>query len=196
MHKTLEPVWDEGLIFKKAPLEKVCKRGMKIIVKDADLLREETIGTLEVNLEALEDHTSLPFNEGLDPQGELKFVVRWEESELPKPQPLPPVGTGGNVSAEESSSAKTDLSPAKSDKPNKSPTKSKKSKKTPRKTLRCRLMVQTRLQQRSRFERRTMRRRRPQHYSDRYRYSCTAERCRSVSWLHLCIGIAYSSLHT
>ena len=80
IHKTLEPVWDDGLMFKPATLDKVCKRGMKLEVRDADALRDETIGTLNVKLDVLQEHSSFPFAEQLQPQGAIEFVVIWEES--------------------------------------------------------------------------------------------------------------------
>ena len=97
--KTLEPVWDQGLDFKPTKLDRVCKRGMKIFVKDKDLFKDEIIGEVTVKLDALEDHSTLSFTERLSPQGELKFVIKWEEviavsmpspERLPSPTRLPP----------------------------------------------------------------------------------------------------------
>lgn len=83
-HKTLAPVWEETLEWKKAPpLEKVLGKGLRLQLKDEDkgvLDADDLIGKLKVSLESLADHDSAIFEEAFKPQGTLCFWVMWVPS--------------------------------------------------------------------------------------------------------------------
>ena len=83
---TLDPVWpDEIITFKKTPpLHKVVAKGITLGVKDQDegmLDSDDLIGKVRVDLEKLEDHSTIYFREAIKPQGTLVFSVTWEDTE-------------------------------------------------------------------------------------------------------------------
>ena len=80
--KTLDPVWEETLEFRKAPsLERVVKKGLKLQLKDQDngvFDSDDLIAKVKVSLESLADHDVAAFEEKLKPQGTVSFWVTWQ----------------------------------------------------------------------------------------------------------------------
>ena len=78
---TLDPVWDEQIIFQKTPkLETVTANGIVLGLKDKDLLSDDLIGKCKVDLEPLTQQQTCHFYEQqVKPQGTITFSVTWEE---------------------------------------------------------------------------------------------------------------------
>ena len=85
--RTLEPVWEETLEFRKAPaLEKVVKKGLKLQLWDEDkglVDSDDLIGKVKVSLETLADHENFIFEEPIKPQGTVIGWVSWVPSGKP-----------------------------------------------------------------------------------------------------------------
>ena len=94
--KTLDPVWDEKLTFRKSSLEKVIKKGLKLKIMDKDgpFDSNDLVGKLKVSLECLDDQRTAHFiAQSVKPQGTIEFSVTWLDpkstSDSPAPLPAP-----------------------------------------------------------------------------------------------------------
>mmetsp|Transcript_46439 Transcript_46439/g.121885 ORF Transcript_46439/g.121885 Transcript_46439/m.121885 type:complete len:845 (-) Transcript_46439:145-2679(-) len=82
--KTINPTWDEELEFvNKVSLKKVIKEGLelKIFDKDGFMDSDDIMGSVKVDLNALETTDTIKFVEAVSSGGVIKFSIAWEPGE-------------------------------------------------------------------------------------------------------------------
>lgn len=81
---SLNPVWtNEHLVFSKTPsLEKTIQKGITLGIKDSDdgaFDSDDLIGKVRVDLNLLEDHSTVHYLERIKPQGIVVFSITWQD---------------------------------------------------------------------------------------------------------------------